>query len=112
MGHQKPSPPRVPVDPKAGLNGKELNTLKNIVKYCLKGFLLNSTKDIKVYPQTQKGGPKHILTQTQSDEVAPKKVQQLLTFSCGQEHGSYTQNVFPPLGVMASQSEDDRRFCP
>ncbi|KAG0717569.1 hypothetical protein GWK47_054148 [Chionoecetes opilio] len=72
------------VDQKAGLTGKELNTLEIIVKYCLQVYF-------KLYypqgsPQTR-GRPKAHPHAAQSDERAqPKKGQTAVTFYGGQEH--------------------------
>ncbi|KAG0726729.1 hypothetical protein GWK47_035956 [Chionoecetes opilio] len=56
---------------KQGLTGKELNTLEILVKYCRKVYF-KLYYNIKVHHRLE-DGPKHILTQPQSDKVAAQE---------------------------------------
>ncbi|KAG0722390.1 hypothetical protein GWK47_006057 [Chionoecetes opilio] len=86
---------------KHGLTGKELNTLEILVKYCLQVYF-KLYYDIKVHHRLE-DGPKHILTQLRVMRSQPKKVQTAVTF--------YVRTECVLLSLMASQSEDDRRFA-
>ncbi|KAG0728431.1 hypothetical protein GWK47_032469 [Chionoecetes opilio] len=90
---------------KHGLAGKELNTPENLVKYCLQVYF-KPYYDIKVHHRLE-DGPKHILTQLQSDEVAAQEGPN----SCDllrADRSMVRTSECVLLSLMASQSEDDR----
>ncbi|KAG0720877.1 hypothetical protein GWK47_006576 [Chionoecetes opilio] len=107
---------------KHGLTGKELNTLEIIhpdpdlylydkrlpFKYCLQVYF-KLYYDIKVHHRLE-DGPKHILTQLRVMRSQPKKVQTAVTFSV-RTGASFAHSECVLLSLMASQSEDDRRFA-
>ncbi|KAG0713387.1 hypothetical protein GWK47_016325 [Chionoecetes opilio] len=93
---------------KHGLTSKELNTLEILVKYCLQVYF-KLYYDIKVHRRLE-DGPKHILTQLRVMRSQPKKVQTVVTFYVRTgEWFAHSECVL--LSLMASQSEDDRRFA-
>ena len=93
---------------KHGLTGKELNTLEILVKYCLQGYF-KLYYDIKVHHRLE-DGPKHILTQLRVMRSQPKKVQTAVTFYV-RTGAWFAHSECVLLSLMASQSEDDRRFA-
>ncbi|KAG0713786.1 hypothetical protein GWK47_015448 [Chionoecetes opilio] len=92
---------------KHGLTGKELNTLEILVKYCLQVYF-KLYYDIKVHHRLE-DGPKHILTQFRVMRSQPKKVQTAVTFYLRTR--AWFAHSECVLSLMASQSEDDRRFA-
>ncbi|KAG0703609.1 hypothetical protein GWK47_024829 [Chionoecetes opilio] len=92
---------------KHGLTGNELNTLEILVKYCLQVYF-KLYYDIKVHHRLE-DGPKHILTQLRVMRSQPKKVQTAVTFYV--RTGAWFAHSECVLLLMASQSEDDRRFA-
>ncbi|KAG0723594.1 hypothetical protein GWK47_042412 [Chionoecetes opilio] len=93
---------------KYGLTGKELNTLEILVKYCLQVYF-KLYYDIKVHHRLE-DGPKHILMQLRVMRSQPKKVQIAVTFYV-RTGAWFTHSECVLLSLMASQSEDDRRFA-
>ncbi|KAG0724306.1 hypothetical protein GWK47_040839 [Chionoecetes opilio] len=93
---------------KHGLTGKELNTLEILVKYCLQVYF-KLYYDIKVHHRLE-DGPKHILTQLRVMRSQPKKVQTAVTFNV-RTGAWFAHSECVLLSLMASQSEDDRRFA-
>lgn len=93
---------------KHGLTGKELNTLEILVKYCLQVYF-KLYYDIKVHHRLE-DGPKHILTQLRVMRSQPKKVQTAVTFYV-RTGAWFAHSECVLLSLMASQSEDDRRFA-
>ncbi|KAG0729761.1 hypothetical protein GWK47_029690 [Chionoecetes opilio] len=91
-----------------GLTGKELNTLEILVKYCLQVYF-KLYYDIKVHHRLE-DGPKHILTQLRVMRSQPKKVQTAVTFYV-RTRAWFAHSECVLLSLMASQSEDDRRFA-
>ncbi|KAG0716929.1 hypothetical protein GWK47_008481 [Chionoecetes opilio] len=91
---------------KHGLTGKELITLEIPVKYCLQVYF-KLYYDIKVHHRLEDGPSTS--SRSSSDEVAAQEGPNSCDPStCGQEHGSHSECVL--LSLIASQSEDDRRF--
>ncbi|KAG0715548.1 hypothetical protein GWK47_011734 [Chionoecetes opilio] len=93
---------------KHGLTGKELNTLEILVKYCLQVYF-KLYYDIKVHHRLE-DGPKHILTQLRVMRSQPKKGQTAVTFYV-RTGAWFAHSECVLLSLMASQSEDDRRFA-
>ncbi|KAG0727262.1 hypothetical protein GWK47_035023 [Chionoecetes opilio] len=93
---------------KHGLTGKELNTLEILVKYCLHVYF-KLYYDIKVRHRLE-DGPKHIPTQLRVMRSQPKKVQTAVTFYV-RTGAWFAHSECVVLSLMASQSEDDRRFA-
>ncbi|KAG0726614.1 Argininosuccinate synthase [Chionoecetes opilio] len=107
MAHHSPVA-HVHVDQKEWTDWKELNTLENLVKYCLQVYL-QLYYDIKVHHRLE-DGPKHILTQLRVMRSQPKKVQTAVTFYV-RTGAWFAHSECVLLSLMASQSEDDRRVC-
>ncbi|KAG0718570.1 hypothetical protein GWK47_052196 [Chionoecetes opilio] len=107
MAHHSPVV-RVHVDQKHGLTGKELNTLEILVKYCLQVYF-KLYYDIKVHHRLEEAPS----TSSRSSEVMrsqPKNVQTAVTFYV-RTGAWFAHSECVLLSLMASQSEDDRRFA-
>ncbi|KAG0724775.1 hypothetical protein GWK47_004955 [Chionoecetes opilio] len=106
MAHHSPVA-RIHMDRMHGLTGKELNTLEILVKYCLQVYF-KLYYDIKVHHRLE-DGPKHILTQLRVMRSQPMKVTAVTFYVKTGAWFAHSECVL--LSLMASQSEDDRRFA-
>ncbi|KAG0713012.1 hypothetical protein GWK47_017188 [Chionoecetes opilio] len=100
-------PARVQGGPEAWTDWQRTNTLEILVKYCLQVYF-KLLYDTRVQPQTR-GRPKHILTQLRVMRSQPKGPNSCDLLRADRSMVRHSECVLPSL--MASQSEDDRRFA-
>ncbi|KAG0714883.1 hypothetical protein GWK47_013237 [Chionoecetes opilio] len=107
MAHHSPVA-RVHVDQKAWTDWQRTEHPGNPVKYCLQVYF-KIYYDIKVHHRLE-DGPKHILTQLRVMRSQPQKGPNSCDLLRADRGMVRTPRCFL-LSLMASQSEDDRRFA-